>query len=142
MARDEEIRDGLDTLVLDTLDYANRCPNGTDEKKRAIEDVTKVYNVRKEQAKADCEYDETYQRRVEEFERRKADNEFREKQLEQQHKEFLQKIAADGVTTVAKLAVFGLVGKWAGNLETLGSISSKLGNSFFREGMSLLGLRK
>ena len=76
------------------------------------------------------------------YEKRKEDAKFRERQLKQQHKEFVQKAVIDTATTGVKLVIFGAVGRWAGNLETIGTMSTSLGKSFFREGMNLLGLKK
>ena len=142
MATFDEIREGFDNLVLDAVEYANSLPDGSDEKVKAHNEVRKLYSLRMEQGKADDAYEDATKKRIEEIEKRKEDVKFREKQLKQQHKEFVQKAVVDTATTGVKLAIFGAVGRWAGNLETIGTMSTSLGKSFFREGMNLLGLKK
>ena len=142
MATFDEIREGFDNLVLDAVEYANSLPDGSDEKVKAHNEVRKLYSLRMEQGKADDAYEDATKKRIEEIEKRKEDAKFREKQMKQQHKEFVQKAVIDTATTGVKLAIFGVVGRWAGNLETIGTMSTSLGKSFFREGMNLLGLKK
>lgn len=142
MATFDEIREGFDNLVLDAVEYANSLPDGSDEKVKAHNEVRKLYSLRMEQGKADDEYEDATKKRIEEIEKRKEDAKFREKQMKQQHKEFIQKAVIDTATTGVKLAIFGVIGRWAGNLETIGTMSTSLGKSFFREGMNLLGLKK
>lgn len=142
MATFDEIREGFDNLVLDAVEYANSLPDGSDEKVKAHNEVQKLYSLRMEQGKADDAYEDATKKRIEEIEKRKEDAKFREKQMKQQHKEFVQKAVIETATTGVKLVIFGAVGRWAGNLETIGTMSTSLGKSFFREGMNLLGLKK
>ena len=142
MATFDEIREGFDNLVLDAVEYANSLPDGSEEKSKAHNEVRKLYSMRMEQGKADDAYEDATKKRIEEIEKRKEDAKFREKQLKQQHKEFIQKTVVDTATTGVKLAVFGVVGKWAGNLETIGTLSSNLGRNVFKEGWNLLNFRK
>ena len=117
MATFDEIREGFDNLVLDAVEYANSLPDGSEEKSKTIMLSLLRNMVKKQQI-------------------------IREKQMKQQHKEFIQKTVVDTATTGVKLVVFGVVGKWAGNLETIGTISSNLGRNVFKEGWNLLNFRK
>ena len=129
----DEIREECCKLVLSTINHANSLPKDSDEFKKAVDEFQKVYGVYLDQGKADCQYDEAYQKRVEEFRKRKSDDEFREKQLAQQHKEFLQKLVADCVTNGIKIAFLAVVGKWSSVLEGVSVISSGTAKNFIRE---------
>jgi hypothetical protein len=117
-------------------------PDGTKEKSAALEEVRKLYSIRREQAKDDDAYEDTKQKWLEEIEKRKVDRELREAQMDQQHREFITKTAVDVATTGAKLAVYVVVGRWVGSLETTGTLATTLGKSFVREGLNLVGLKK
>ena len=129
----DEIREECCKLVLSTINHANSLPKDSDEFKKAVDEFQKVYGVYLDQGKADCQYDEAYQKRVEEFRKRKSDDEFREKQLAQQHKEFRQKLVADCVTNGIKIAFLAVVGKWSSVLEGVSVISSGTAKNFIRE---------
>lgn len=142
MATYEEIREVFDDLCYSQEQYANSLPDGTKEKSAALEEVRKLYSIRREQAKDDDAYEDTKQKWLEEIEKRKADRELREAQMDQQHREFVTKTAVDVATTGAKLAVYVVVGRWVGSLETTGTLATTLGKSFVREGLNLVGLKK
>lgn len=140
--KDDEIREGYDELTLSAIEYAINCEDGSEEKSKACDEASKLFRARQEQTKIDNDAWEQDQRRIEEIEKRKADMKFKEKELKVKHKEFVQKMAMDAALTSAKLVTFGIVGRWAGNLETIGSMSTNLAKSIFREGMGMLGLKR
>ena len=142
MATYEEIREVFDDICYGQMKYANSLPDGTKEKSAALEEVRRLYSIRREQARDDDAYEDTKQKWLEEIEKRKADRELREAQMDQQHKEFVTKTAVDVATTSAKLAVYVVVGRWVGSLETNGTLGTTLGKSFVREGLNLVGLKK
>lgn len=133
MGKDEEIREECSSLVLSTLKRANSLPQESEEFKKALEDSKKAQSMYLELAKADSEYDEAYQKRVEEFRKRQADNEFREKQLAQQHKEFRQKLVADCISNGVKIGFLAVVGKWSAALEGVSNISASTTKNLIRE---------
>lgn len=132
MARDDEIRESLDEVVLSSVEHVNGLAKDSDGYGDAVDNMTKMYRLRMEQAKADCEYDEAYQRRIEEIEKRQADNKLREEQMKQQHKEFMMKLAADVGTNAIKIGVFMIVGKWSAVLESGGVIASGTAKNLIR----------
>lgn len=132
MARDEEIRESFDEAILSSVEHVNDLPKDSEEYEKAVDNMTKMYRLRMEQAKADCEYDEAYQRRIEEIEKRQADNRLREEQLKQQHEEFKMKLFADVVTNGVKIATFVIVGKWSAVLESGGVIASGTAKNLIR----------
>lgn len=132
MARDEEIREVYDDAVLSALEHTEQLDKDTEAYGKAVDNATKLYRLRMEQAKADCEYDEAYQRRVEEIKKRQADNKLREQQMAQQHKEFMYKLGADVVTNGVKLGAFLIVGKWSAVLESGGVIASGTAKNLIR----------
>lgn len=133
MAKDEErIRELYDESVVAALEHLETLPKDSKEYSQAVENAAKMYRLRMEQAKADCEYDEAYQRRIEEIEKRQADNKLREKQMKQQHKEFLMKLGADVVTNAVKVGTFVIVGKWSAVLESGGVIASGTAKNLIR----------
>jgi hypothetical protein len=85
-----------------------------------------------EQAKADDEYEDAYKRRIEEIEKRQADNELRKQQMAQQHKEFKMKLLADVATNAVKIGTFVVVGKWSAVLESGGVIASGTAKNLIR----------
>lgn len=132
MERDNEIRESLDEVVLSSVEHVSGLAKDSDEYDKAVDSMTKVYRLRMEQAKADCEYDEAYQRRIEEIEKRQADNRLREEQLKQQHKEFKMKLLADVGTNAVKIGTFLIVGKWSAVLESGGVIASGTAKNLIR----------
>ena len=142
MARDEEIREVYDDAVLSALEHTETLEKNSEEYGRAVDNATKLYRLRMEQAKADCEYDETYQRRVEEIKKRQADNKLREQQMAQQHKEFMYKLGADVVTNGVKLGAFLIVGKWSAVLESGGVIASGTAKSLIRNVQKFIDFNK
>lgn len=143
MDKNEEIREEIGKLVLDTLKHANDLPKDSDEFKKTVEDCRKLYGgIYLEQAKADCEYDEAYQRRVEEFKRRKEDNEHRDRQLAQQHKEFIQKLTADCVTNGVRFVILAIIGRWTAITESGGVITTIQAKNLIREGLKILDFKK
>lgn len=132
MARDDEIRESLDEVVLSSVEHVSGLAKDSEEYGKAVDNMTKMYRLRMEQAKADCEYDEAYQRRVEEIEKRQADNKLREQQLKQQHKEFKMKLLADVGTNAIKIGTFLVVGKWSAVLESGGVIASGTAKNLIR----------
>lgn len=132
MARDDEIRESLDEVVLSSVEHVSGLAKDSEEYGKAVDNMTKMYRLRMEQAKADCEYDEAYQRRVEEIEKRQADNKLREQQLKQQHKESKMKLLADVGTNAIKIGTFLVVGKWSAVLESGGVIASGTAKNLIR----------
>lgn len=143
MDRNEEIREECSKLVLDTLKYANELPKDSEEFKKTVEDCRKLYGgIYLEQAKADCEYDEAYQKRVEEFKKRQDDNAYRDRQLKQQHKEFVQKLATDCVTNGARIGLLLVFQRWTAIVESGGTITTFLAKNNIREALKILDFRR
>lgn len=132
MERDNEIRESLDEVVLSSVEHVSGLAKDSEEYGKAVDNMTKMYRLRMEQAKADCEYDEAYQKRIEEIEKRQADNKLREQQLKQQHKEFKMKLLADVGTNAIKIGTFLVVGKWSAVLESGGVIASGTAKNLIR----------
>ncbi len=132
MAKDEEIRELYDDEVIKSLEHLATLPKDSKEYASGVENMVKMYRVRMEQAKADCEYDEAYQRRIEEIEKRQADNKLKEAQMKQQHKEFMTKLGADVITNGIKIGTFIIVGKWSAVLESGGVIASGTAKNLIR----------
>lgn len=132
MERDNEIRESLDEVVLSSVEHVSTLAKDSEEYGKAVDNMTKMYRLRMEQAKADCEYDEAYQRRIEEIEKRQADNKLREAQLKQQHREFKMKLLADVGTNAVKIGTFLVVGKWSAVLESGGVIASGTAKNLIR----------
>ena len=142
MARDDEIRESLDEVVLSSVEHVSGLAEDSEEYCKAVDNMTKMYRLRMEQAKADCEYDEAYQKRIEEIEKRQADNKLREQQLKQQHKEFKMKLLADVGTNAIKIGTFLVVGKWSAVLESGGVIASGTAKNLIRSVQKFVDFNK
>ena len=142
MARDDEIRESLDEVVLSSVEHVSGLSKDSEEYGKEVDNMTKMYRLRMEQAKADCEYDEAYQKRIEEIEKRQADNKLREQQLKQQHKEFKMKLLADVGTNAIKIGTFLVVGKWSAVLESGGVIASGTAKNLIRSVQKFVDFNK
>lgn len=142
MAKDEEIREVYDEAVLSGLEHMEELDKDSEAYGKAVDNTTKLYRLRLEQSKADCEYDETYQKRVEEIKKRQADNKLREQQMAQQHKEFMYKLGADVATNGVKLVAFLAVGKWSAVLESGGVIASGTAKNLIRTVQKFIDFNK
>ena len=142
MERDNEIRESLDEVVLSSVEHVSTLAKDSEEYGKAVDNMTKMYRLRMEQAKADCEYDEAYQRRIEEIEKRQADNKLREAQLKQQHREFKMKLLADVGTNAVKVGTFLVVGKWSAVLESGGVIASGTAKNLIRSVQKFVDFNK
>lgn len=130
--RNEEIRELYDEAVASSLEHLDTLPKDSKEYADCVDSMTKMYRLRMEQAKADDEYEDAYKRRIEEIEKRQADNELRKQQMAQQHKEFKMKLLADVATNVVKIGTFVVVGKWSAVLESGGVIASGTAKNLIR----------
>jgi sulfate adenylyltransferase subunit 1 (EFTu-like GTPase family) len=130
--RNEEIRELYDEAVASSLEHLDTLPKDSKEYADCVDSMTKMYRLRMEQAKADDEYEDAYKRRIEEIEKRQADNELRKQQMAQQHKEFKMKLLADVVTNGVKIGTFVVVGKWSAVLESGGVIASGTAKNLIR----------
>jgi CHASE3 domain sensor protein len=128
----EEIRALYDKAVAASLEHLDTLPKDSKEYAECVDNMTKMYRIRMEQAKADDEYEDAYQRRIEEIEKRQADNELRKQQMAQQHKEFKTKLLADVATNAVKIGTFVIVGKWSAVLESGGVIASGTAKNLIR----------
>lgn len=130
--RNEEIRELYDEAVASSLEHLDTLPKDSKEYADCVDSMTKMYRLRMEQAKADDEYEDAYKRRIEEIEKRQADNELRKQQMAQQHKEFKMKLLADVATNAVKIGTFVVVGKWSAVLESGGVIASGTAKNLIR----------
>lgn len=131
-SRGEEIRELYDDAVVSSLEHLATLDKDSKEFEQGVDNLTKMYRLRMEQAKVDCDYDEAYQRRIEEIEKRKADTKLRQEQMKQQHGEFLMKLGADVATNAVKIGIFLVVGKWSAVLESGGVIASGTAKNLIR----------
>lgn len=141
MERDEqiyEIRQKCDDGLIDLLAYLSTLPKDSKEYTDGIENFKKLYGIRLEQLKSD----DDYQRLAEEIAKRQSDNEFKQAQMAQAHKEFLMKLLADIGTNAVKVGAYMIVGKWSAILESGGVIASGTAKNLIRNVQKFLDFNK
>lgn len=140
--RNEEIRELYDEAITSSLEHLDTLPKDSKEYAQCVDNVTKMYRVRMEQTKADSEHDEAYKKLIEETEKRQSEIQFREQQMQQQHREFLMKLGADVATNVVKVGTFVIVGKWSAVLESGGVIASSTAKNLIRSVQKFVDFNK
>lgn len=131
--RDDEIRNAMDEAVLAAIKHADSIPDkDSKEYGIAIDNAVKLYRPRMETAAKDCEYDESYQKRLAEAKKQMADEKFRQKQFEEQKRQFDKRLLVDAAVSGVKLGLFVVVGRWSAVLEGGGVIASGTAKNLIR----------
>jgi hypothetical protein len=76
-----EIKSLLNEEIKNEIQDLSTLQLGSEEKSRAIDDLTKLYKLRIEETKCELDYDEKYDRRIMEANKNRSEYELKEKQL-------------------------------------------------------------
>lgn len=132
MQKHEEIREAVAEAALNTLKHAETLDKDTQEFDKAVDNAGKLYRMVLETEATDNKQEDDYQRRLAEAQKQKEEAEYRQQQLAEQKRQHNQKMAADLAVSVVKLALFGVVSRWACVLEATGNVATLSGKNIVR----------
>ena len=104
---DEEIRNALADEILNEFGNLKNFETGSKEQQGIIENITKLYELKMKEAKADADWNETCDRR----EKENREEQFREKQSMEQTKERWFKLGVDVAGIILPLMFYAV---WMG----------------------------
>ncbi len=128
---DEAIKNALDDEILKQFEDLKVLEAGSEEQEAAVENITKLYKLRLEEAKADADWDEICDQREkaeqhesDELEKQNREEQFRKEQLAEQAKERYFKLGVDVAGMILPLMFYAVWMRMGFRFEETGTYTS------------------